>query len=305
MLTQDEFYASVGSQLAVLASHVANPFEVTRASVAIDERLLSPSLGRHPKTISSVHVYAASNISASNWVTLRDRVDKTVRSFLDAELISAEVGERMPNLSFYHHVLQRTDINPTRTALIDSTIENVISAIPLRMTCIVCTAFDDLPRIVRALARVAVGHGEVYLSAHADQMWSTTNTGVELHEDFAQFLIAEDTREPALASYTLGTLLSRNFLRTSIAYTVTGVRYSKKVKDGTMDAMLRLRGRVVLTYFDHTLPRIDHVVCVNALTFFHANGRGEDLSKTLDWVLHVLENRAYVPARTLYLLLQT
>ncbi|KAJ8482994.1 hypothetical protein ONZ51_g4991 [Trametes cubensis] len=315
MLTQDEFYESVGSQLAVPASHVANSFEVTRESVAIDERLLS--LIRHLKTIPSVRVYAVSNMSVSDWATLRDRVDETVWDLFNATLISAEVGERMPNLSFYHHVLQRTDINPTRTMFIDSTIENVTSAISLRMTGIVYTAFDDLARSVRALARDAVGDGEDYLCAHSGQMWSTTNTGVELHENFAQFLIAEVTRKPALANLPPRTRLVRFFRgasvltteefppdvdTTSIAYTVTGDRYSQKVKNDTMDAMLRLRNEdgIVLTYFDHTRPRIDPVVCVNALTFFHANGRGEELSKTFDWVLRVLENRAHVPAGTLY-----
>jgi hypothetical protein len=38
---------------------------------------------------------------------------------------------------------------------------------------------------------------------------------------------------------------------------------------------------------------VDPIVCVNVLTFFYSNGRGEDLSATLDWVYSVLEHRAY------------
>ncbi|KAI0328206.1 hypothetical protein GY45DRAFT_1019160 [Cubamyces sp. BRFM 1775] len=314
-LTRDEFYATIGSQLSVPTSHVADSFEVTRASMAIDERLLH--LIRHLKTTPGVHIYAVSNMPASDWISLRGRVDESVWTLFDAILISAEIGERMPNLSFYHHVLQRTDINPVRTAFIDSTIENVTSAISLRMTGLVYTAFDDLARIIRALTRETIKDGEEYLAAHAGQMWSTTDTGVELHESFAQFLIAEVSRKPALANLPQPTPLVRFFRgagvltteefppdvdTTSIAYTVTGDRYPEKVKNDTMDEILKLRNGdgIVLTYFDHTRPRIDPVVCVNVLTFFHANGRGDDLLETFNWVLHVLKNRAYVPAGTLY-----
>ena len=36
------------------------------------------------------------------------------------------------------------------------------------------------------------------------------------------------------------------------------------------------------------------MVCTNVLHFFYENGRGHELSTTLDWVEKVLENRAYI-----------
>ncbi|KAH9884964.1 Haloacid dehalogenase-like hydrolase-domain-containing protein [Cubamyces lactineus] len=308
-LTQDEFYTSIGPQFTVPASDVAESFEAGRASVTADERLLH--LIRHLKSSPGVHVYAVSNMSSPDWTSLSKRVDEAVWALFDIILISAEIGERMPNLSFYHHVLQRTDMDPVRTAYIDSTIENVTSAISLGMTGLV---FATLARRIRALSRDAIRDGENYLSAHAGQMWSTTDTGVELHENFAQFLIAEVTRKPALANLPHPTRLMRFFREagvltteefppdvdtTSIAYTVTGDRYPAKTKNDTMDEILGLRNEdgIILTYFDHSRPRI---VCVNTLTFFHANGRGNDLPETFDWVSHVLKDRAYAPAGTLY-----
>lgn len=52
-------------------------------------------------------------------------------------------------------------------------------------------------------------------------------------------------------------------------------------------------------YFDHSRPRIDPVVCVNAITLFSSTGRQRELATTEDWVYSVLVNRAYVDG-TLY-----
>ena len=45
---------------------------------------------------------------------------------------------------------------------------------------------------------------------------------------------------------------------------------------------------------------IDPVVCVNVLTLFYSNGRGHELSRTLDWVEEVLRNRAYISGTYYY-----
>lgn len=46
---------------------------------------------------------------------------------------------------------------------------------------------------------------------------------------------------------------------------------------------------------------IDHVVCVNVLTFFHANGRVAELPEMLDWVITILRTRAYIWGTRYYL----
>ncbi|KAH9021541.1 hypothetical protein EDB84DRAFT_1274935, partial [Lactarius hengduanensis] len=47
------------------------------------------------------------------------------------------------------------------------------------------------------------------------------------------------------------------------------------------------------TYFDAGRTRTDPIVALNLLRFFYSRGRGHELSHTLDWVLAVLEHRAY------------
>lgn len=87
-----------------------------------------------------------------------------------------------------------------------------------------------------------------------------------------------------------------------------------------MDEMLKYVNAdgIVQCYFDVTRARIgthlrpsrlspsltqhlplDPVACANVLHFFHHNGRGAELARTLNWVLKVLEHRAYLDG-TLY-----
>ena len=54
------------------------------------------------------------------------------------------------------------------------------------------------------------------------------------------------------------------------------------------------------TYFDRQRPRIDPVVCVNALSLFYRHGRGRELVKTLRWVHEVLLHRAYLDGTYYY-----
>jgi hypothetical protein len=54
------------------------------------------------------------------------------------------------------------------------------------------------------------------------------------------------------------------------------------------------------TYFDSERPRTDPIVCVNVLSLFYSRGRGHELANTLEWVLGVLEHRAYLDGTRYY-----
>jgi hypothetical protein len=54
------------------------------------------------------------------------------------------------------------------------------------------------------------------------------------------------------------------------------------------------------TYFDAERPRTDPIVCLNVLTLFYSMGRGHELANTLEWVLGVLEHRAYLDGTRYY-----
>jgi hypothetical protein len=54
------------------------------------------------------------------------------------------------------------------------------------------------------------------------------------------------------------------------------------------------------TYFDAERPRTDPIVALNVLRLFYSRGRGHEVSPTLDWVLGVLEHRAYLDGTRYY-----
>ena len=54
------------------------------------------------------------------------------------------------------------------------------------------------------------------------------------------------------------------------------------------------------TYFDAERPRTDPIVCLNVLSLFYSGGRGHELANTLEWVLGVLEHRAYLDGTRYY-----
>ena len=61
-----------------------------------------------------------------------------------------------------------------------------------------------------------------------------------------------------------------------------------------------LLNRIRQTYFDTERQRIDPVVALNVLTLFYSHGRGDELAQTLEWVLGVLEHRAYLNGTRYY-----
>ncbi|KAH9167543.1 hypothetical protein EDB89DRAFT_1997211 [Lactarius sanguifluus] len=69
-----------------------------------------------------------------------------------------------------------------------------------------------------------------------------------------------------------------------------------------MDELLQYTttDRIPMTYFDAERTRTNPVVCLNILRLFYSRGRGHELSPTLDWVLGVLEHRAYLDGTRYY-----
>ena len=60
---------------------------------------------------------------------------------------------------------------------------------------------------------------------------------------------------------------------------------------------------IIMTYFDTKRPRIDPIVCVNAVRFFYKYGRGEGtpaLEPTKSWISEVLFYRAYLDGTYYY-----
>ncbi|KIJ34139.1 hypothetical protein M422DRAFT_182450, partial [Sphaerobolus stellatus SS14] len=149
-----------------------------------------------------------------------------------------------------------------------------------------------------------------YLLKHSKGHFSYTSTNVLYKENFAQLLILEATGNPALVDYThhdgswnffqgRGILTTKEYPddldTTALALTIAP-DISEKTRHRVMDEMLQYRNkdRIIQTYFDHSRRRIDPIVCINVLTLFYLNGRGAELSESLEWVFNILQCREYL-----------
>lgn len=163
---------------------------------------------------------------------------------------------------------------------------------------------------------------------------STTNTDVEILENFFPLLVLEITRDLDAFECDLGQQdccslhLFRNlvpyeknpgvfnFFRgcekekfpndldtTSIAMTVMPQNDKEKVQI-ILDEMLKYRNDqgIFQVYFDRSRLRIDATVCANILSLFASSRRLEEpvVTPTLEYVFETLKTRAYLPNGTRY-----
>jgi hypothetical protein len=222
---------------------------------------------------------------------------------------SSAAGKRKPDILYFQHVLERTGADPSRTIFVDDKPCNVQAARSLGMTGVLYEDFETVERTLQNLCFDSTSRAESFLKRHAGQHLSYTSTGVVIHENFAQLLILEATRDPSLVKYTryngpfnffrgAGELTTREFPcdvdTTSIGITCSDYM-SLTMKNQVMDAILDLRNPdgIPQVYFDTSRPRIDPVVCVNVLTLFHKHSRGQQLDECLNWVESVLRYRSF------------
>ncbi|KAI0832924.1 hypothetical protein BC628DRAFT_1407287 [Trametes gibbosa] len=258
------------------------------------------------------------NASATDWEILRDKIPADIWALFDNVSISVGLGDRMPSLSFFRRFLEMDGSDPRCTVFVSTVLDHVVSVSSLGITGLSWTSYPDVESRLCTLTRDSVSDREAYLLKHAGKMWSTTNTGVALRENFFQLLVLEITRDPNLVDLPeperrmrffrgAGVLTTRDFPpdidTASIAHSVIPT-----VNPKASILTMRNEDGITLTYFDPSRPRIVltrlayfeyPVVCMNALTFSHTNGRAHELPETLDWVYAVLHNRAYA-AGTLY-----
>ncbi|KAF8999452.1 hypothetical protein BDQ17DRAFT_1391539 [Cyathus striatus] len=232
-----------------------------------------------------LRIFAMSNIAVGDYDAIRDVLDSW--NIFDGIYVSSHLG-------FYRSVISSTDVRPQETIFVDDKLENVLSARSVGL----CGVKDW------NLLGDPVKRGKAFLEA---------NRGA-LESNFAQLLILEVTNDPSLVnlqSYPG----AWNFFRdegvsegnfpldldtTSLAYSI--MKHDEETVTRVMDEMLKYMDvdGIIQTYFDHTRPRIDPVVCTNVLTLFHSQNRGDELDKTFDWVYEVLQNRAYLDGTRYY-----
>jgi FMN phosphatase YigB (HAD superfamily) len=199
-LDEEEAYGLVASEFGVPASEVAAAFQGARDSLKSSPDMIE--LIRALKRASpDLRVFAMSNISAPDWAVLRGKASAEEWGMFDRVFTSAEARERKPNLGFYRQVLLATGVDPLRTAFVDDKLENVLSARSLGLHGVVFDSFDSVSKQLWNLTSDPRLRALRWLDANAKRMDSITNTGVVLHENFAQLLILEATGKRELVDY--------------------------------------------------------------------------------------------------------
>ncbi|KAM5539704.1 hypothetical protein V8D89_006517 [Ganoderma adspersum] len=314
-IEEGECYVRLSLEYSLAPSDISTVVQACRRSLRVDRGVFS--LLRDLKASTGVRLFAMSNIASPDWDVLKTKATAQDWSLFDNIFISATVGERKPNLGFYRHVIDSTRIDPRRTAFVDDKVANVLTAMSFGMKGFVFTGIEELSRSLRRLFRDPVAEAAKWLRAQPKPMWSITDTGVIIHDSFAQLLILELTGDDTLVHVARPTRLSNFFVgdgvltttsfpddmdTTSLTCTVLD-HFTAEVKDEIMDEMLRYKNRdgIMQVYFTDDRPRFDACVCVTILAFFHANGRGDDLPETLEFVYNTLANRAYENGTAYYL----
>jgi len=192
--TDIECYTRIGEEFSIDPQEITFALQQARDSMESDEQLVS--LIHELRDINpEICVYAMSNISLPDYIYLR-KTKAVDWSIFDKVFTSAEAGERKPNLGFYQHVIDQTGLDPYRTVFVDDKVENVLSAGSFGIDGIV---FDSPTNLVRQL-RNKFGdphkRGLQWLKDNSGKLFSVTDTGVTIEENFAQLLILEAMGDP-------------------------------------------------------------------------------------------------------------
>ncbi|KAI0047754.1 HAD-like protein [Auriscalpium vulgare] len=312
-ISEDDCYRLVGEEFSLASSEVRQAFLDARDSLQPDNAFLEFIRGLQAESGGQLRIFAMSNISAPDYEVLRTKPADW--GIFQRVFTSAAAGMRKPNLGFYKYVLEEIKADPATVVFVDDKPENVLSARSLGIHGVV---FDDPTKVRQALRYLVcdpVTRGRDFLAAHAGELESKTDTGIEVGENFAQLLILEATRDRKLVKYVQHpykwnffreqpTLTTEKFPcdldTTSIGLVVT--QPDDEVFNAVMDEMLQNLNadRIPQVYFDPQRPRIDPIVCVNILSLFYSRERGSELPETLDWVVNVLQHRAYLEGTRYY-----
>ncbi|KAL5530994.1 hypothetical protein ACEPAG_3870 [Sanghuangporus baumii] len=311
-ISQDECYSRLASTYSLDKEQIGSSFEEARKTLRFDNRLFD--FIADIKSKYGVAIFAMSNVSAPDYAYLRAKnADWNV---FDGIFPSCTVGQRKPDLSFYRYVLSRTNVPAENTVFVDDKFDNVLSARSLGMHGVVFRNPDELMQAIRNLVCDPIERAKDFLTSHARQHNSFTETGVVIYEWFSQLIIYELTHDESIVELPTptkivnffrgkGQLTSENYPcdldSTSLAWT-TLPNIDKKAVESVMDEMLKYRNSdgIIEVYFDPSRPRLDPVVCVNTLSLFYKYERGSDIPETLEWSVEVLKNRAYLDGSRYY-----
>ncbi|KAJ5672848.1 hypothetical protein N7507_001975 [Penicillium longicatenatum] len=318
-LTAEECYVAIEKRFNVQAGDLDSAMAQARSSLqtaGMTLEFLTNFLRKH----ETLRLYGLTNTPRPEEGSVLSIAQQW--PIFDEIYTSGSLGMRKPDICCYQSVLNDIDLPADAVLFVDDSQENILAAQSIGMRSILFQSHEQLCCQIENSFGNPVNRGQGFLKSNAKTLDSVTDTGIPIHDNFAQLLILDLTGNEELVqlekwdrtwNYFIGMgtsvigtplLTTETFPNdldtTSIALSTLPIKES--IVLSVMDEMLTFTSEdgILMTYFDKSRPRVDPVVCVNALHLFCKYGREKDVMPTLEWVLKVLRNRAYIAGSRYY-----
>lgn len=190
--SEEECYSELESRFGIRSSDFASVMKMARASLepqAATLDFLADTKKRHP----GLKIYGLTN-------TPRTEVDAVLSigrkwPIFDHIYVSGNLGVRKPDICCFNTVIQSMGLPVESLVFVDDSPENILAARSLSMHSILFEEHDQLCREIENVLGDPIERGRNFLRANAKRMDSVTDKGVIIHDNFAQLLILDLTRD--------------------------------------------------------------------------------------------------------------
>lgn len=186
-LDRDVCVSRLSILYGVKPKDLAETLQRLTVTLRLNYSLLSFVRGLRETYHERIKVYLMMNIGQFEWETLRPTIHEW--DIFDDIFPSFQSRSRKPNHEFFKVVSQSVAIDTPMTIFVDDKPENVMAGQALGMHGV---HFESTEEVVTKLSSI-LGHpvqrGEAWMETHAKNLWSHSNTGVQILDQFAQMLI--------------------------------------------------------------------------------------------------------------------
>ncbi|OBZ71404.1 Alpha-D-glucose-1-phosphate phosphatase YihX [Grifola frondosa] len=302
LISKEDCLQLLGERFSLDVTSIDDVWHQVRGSLRPNREMVSLVAEIRVQSGSNLRILGAFNVSPLDYDFFRNRASAE-RSICNAIYTSAQLGTRMPNLSFFQRVLADENIDPHSTIFMGRNVDDVVTPRSFGIHGVLLKDFDKVRRALRSLTVDPVKRGLDYLRIAAGNLVTETNMGITMMENFGQLLIFEALGDRSLVSldepprrwnfFQGKGILTYDHYPDDLDTTCLGLivmKPSEEFVHSLIDEMLEYLNDdgIPLTYFDHNTHRIDPVVAVNVLHLFYSYGRGSELKGALEWVHSVL-----------------
>ncbi|TEY71341.1 hypothetical protein BOTCAL_0095g00240 [Botryotinia calthae] len=197
-LDETQCYKMLGKKFGLPPSAIATVMSGARDTFEYDTAILSWIRGLMEETHGSLRLIAIWRTPIPEHTTLYTRWGDDLFSIFDGTFTSSSIGICQPDLGFYRHVLKATGRDPRKTILIDSDMQNLVTACSLGMHVIPYKTLPALSRTTENLLYYPLIRGDIFFNRNAKYLHPATNCGTTLVENYIQLFILDVTGDENL-----------------------------------------------------------------------------------------------------------